>query len=58
MIAAPTPSFFPLEMTSTRSSPSRARSAVASVEPSSTTKMWSTNVGMPATVEPTSASSL
>src|SRR5512134_1852670 len=44
-------------MTSTRSSASRARSPVSSVDASSTTKIRSTNSGMPRIVVATSVSS-
>jgi hypothetical protein len=58
MIAEPTPWFFSWAMSSTRLSAAWARAAVSSLEPSSTTMIVSTKAGMPATVEPTSASSL
>src|SRR6185503_5870745 len=57
MIAAPTPWFFSWLKTSTRGSAAAARAAVSSVDASSTTRIRSTNGGIPATVGPTSSCS-
>src|SRR6478672_10504672 len=58
-MAAPTPLFAGWTSTSTRgSSTDRARSAVSSVEASSTTKMRSTNPGIPCRVAAIKPSSL
>src|SRR5918994_331225 len=57
-MAAPTPPFRSRETSSTRGSPeARTTVAVPSLDASSTTRMRSTNSGMPASVVPTSPSS-